>query len=31
MTDCGSCSLQKICEEVEGMKELHFGLAAEKG
>lgn len=27
MTDCGSCSLQKICEEVEGMKELHFGLA----
>ena len=26
MTDCDSCSLQKICEEVEGMKELHFSV-----
>lgn len=26
MTDCSVCSLQKVCEEVEGMKELHFGL-----
>lgn len=29
MTDCNVCSLQKVCGEVEGMKELHFGLAAE--
>lgn len=26
MTDCDSCSLQKVCEEVEGMKELHFSM-----
>ena len=26
MTDCDRCSLQKICEEVEGMKELHFSV-----
>ena len=25
-TDCSSCALQGICEEVEGMKELHFGV-----
>lgn len=24
-TDCGSCALKPICDEVEGMKELHFG------
>ena len=24
-TDCGSCNLKPICDEVEGMKELHFG------
>ncbi len=24
-TDCGSCNLKVICDEVEGMKELHFG------
>ena len=24
-TDCGSCNLKAICDEVEGMKELHFG------
>ncbi len=23
--DCGSCSLKAICDEVEGMRELHFG------
>ena len=23
--DCGSCNLKNICDEVEGMKELHFG------
>lgn len=25
-TDCNTCSLQGICEEVDGMKELHFGI-----
>ncbi len=25
-TDCSVCALQGICEEVEGMKELHFGI-----
>ena len=24
LMDCNTCSLQKICDEVEGMKELHF-------
>lgn len=24
MTDCGVCSLQKVCDEVEGLRELHF-------
>lgn len=24
MTDCASCSLQKVCDEVEGLRELHF-------
>ena len=24
-TDCGSCNLKAICDEVEGMRELHFG------
>jgi len=24
-TDCGSCQLKPICDEVEGLKELHFG------
>jgi len=27
-TDCSVCSLKGICEEVEGMKELHFGIGA---
>ena len=26
-TDCGTCALKTVCEEVEGMKELHFGKA----
>lgn len=26
MTDCDRCSLQKVCEEVEGMKALHFSM-----
>ena len=29
-TDCSVCSLKDICDEVEGMKELHFGVG-EKG
>ena len=24
-TDCGHCSLKPVCDEVEGMRELHFG------
>ncbi|MDD6195159.1 MAG: carbon monoxide dehydrogenase [Lachnospiraceae bacterium] len=24
MTDCSACSLQEICDEVEGLRELHF-------
>ena len=24
-TDCHSCSMREICDEVEGLKELHFG------
>ena len=33
-TDCSVCSLKGICDEVEGMKELHFGVGdkgADKG
>lgn len=26
-TDCHSCNLKPICDEVEGMRELHFGKA----
>lgn len=25
--DCGACGLKQICDEVEGLRELHFGLA----
>lgn len=25
MTDCSSCSLQKVCDEVDGLRELHYG------
>lgn len=24
--DCTTCSLKKVCDEVEGMKEVHFGI-----
>ena len=24
VTDCGACSLQKVCDEVEGLRALHF-------
>lgn len=27
-TDCAACALKDICDEVEGMKELHFGVGA---
>ena len=27
-TDCSICSLKDVCDEVEGMKELHFGVGA---
>ena len=30
-TDCGSCQLKPICDEVEGMKELHFGKEKQAG
>lgn len=34
-TDCSVCALKDICDEVEGMKELHFGIGdkgtADKG
>lgn len=29
--DCDSCNLKPICDEVEGMKELHFKNASQKG
>ena len=28
--DCDTCKLKPICDEVEGMKELHFSTAAKK-
>ena len=27
--DCGSCGLQEICDEVEGLREMHFGMSEE--
>ena len=27
-TDCSVCALKDICDEVEGMKELHFGVGS---
>ena len=27
--DCGSCSLQQVCDEVEGLRELHFAAQGE--
>ncbi len=29
--DCKACNLKEICDEVEGMKELHFGQMAKSG
>ena len=31
MMDCGSCSLQKVCDEVEGLRELHFKELKKEG
>ena len=28
-TDCSICSLKDVCDEIEGMKELHFGVGAQ--
>ena len=25
--DCGTCGLKSVCDEVEGMRELHFGMS----
>ncbi|WP_026653905.1 hypothetical protein [Butyrivibrio proteoclasticus] len=30
-TDCGHCSMKKLCDEVEGMKELHLGKRKTEG
>lgn len=27
--DCDACGLQEVCDEVEGLREVHFGIAAE--
>ena len=27
--DCGSCGLQEICDEIEGLREMHFGMSEE--
>ena len=29
--DCSACHLKPVCDEVEGMRELHFGRSAEGG
>jgi hypothetical protein len=29
MMDCKSCSLQQVCDEVEGLRELHFASMKE--
>ncbi len=28
--DCNACNLKQVCDEVEGLKELHFGLQKDK-
>lgn len=30
-TDCSVCALKDICDEVDGMKELHFGVGDKSG
>lgn len=29
-TDCGHCDFKQVCDEVEGMKEMHLGMANKK-
>jgi len=29
--DCSSCNLKPVCDEVEGLRELHFGIQKESG
>ena len=29
MTDCNTCGLKKVCDEVEGLREMHFGRSKE--
>ncbi len=29
-TDCGHCEMKKICDEVEGVREMHMGMAGGK-
>ena len=28
--DCNACNLKQVCDEVEGLRELHFGVSGEK-
>lgn len=30
-TDCGACSMKPLCDEVEGMREMHFKREEEEG
>lgn len=30
MMDCGSCGLKQVCDEVEGLRELHFSQTQQK-
>lgn len=30
LADCGHCDMKSVCDEVEGMKEMHLGLAKKK-
>lgn len=29
--DCNSCGLQEVCDEVEGLREMHFGMSEDAG
>lgn len=30
LADCGHCDMKRVCDEVDGMKEMHLGLAKKK-
>ncbi len=30
LADCGHCDMKRVCDEVEGMKEMHLGLVKKK-